>query len=177
MRSDFRARTNSIAVCLATSMRLAGAKSSASILLDMSMPSTMEMPSLCVSERADPMRGPAAATIHAPRHTLRSVTGRRAIQSRSAAATTTGATRPGRAGGRAGRSSGGELLGQATRPRGERHDIAVLGAAEGDAIELLQQVAQLGDGRSRPGALDHAETLVGVEREMRGGHRPRQRGA
>src|SRR5207253_8264783 len=36
MRSEVRARTNSIAVCLATSMRFAGAKSSACMLPEMS---------------------------------------------------------------------------------------------------------------------------------------------
>src|SRR5438552_3477768 len=64
-------------------MRFAGAKSSASMLLDMSMASTIEMPSLRLSLLAAPTRGPAAATIQAPRHALRSVTGSRATQRRS----------------------------------------------------------------------------------------------
>src|SRR5919201_374328 len=175
MRSDVRARTNSIAVCLATSMRLAGAKSSASMLLDMSMARTIEMPSLWLSDRADPRRGPAAATIHAPRHTLRSVTGSRAIHRRSAAPTTA-AARPVRRAGRVGRSSGRELLGQAPRPRGQARDIRALGAGEGDAIELLQHVPQLAYARLGPRPLDHGETLVGVEGGMRRRHRPRERG-
>src|SRR5467141_234873 len=85
MRSDVRARTNSIAVCLATSMRFAGAKSSACILPEISTASTMEIPSLRDSLRAAPIRGPAAAMIQAPRQALRSVTGRRATHRRSAA--------------------------------------------------------------------------------------------
>jgi len=85
IRSDVRACTKSIAVCFATSIRFAGAKSSDSMLLDTSMHSTIEIPSPRVARRADPSRGPAAAMIQAARHTLRSVTGRRAIQRRSAA--------------------------------------------------------------------------------------------
>src|SRR5256885_9685608 len=69
MRSDFRARTKSIAVCLATSMRLAGAKSSDSMLLERSIASTIEIPSLRAWARADPTRGPAAATIRSEEHT------------------------------------------------------------------------------------------------------------
>src|SRR5436309_11060 len=70
MRSDLRARTNSIAVCFATSMRFAGAKSSACMLPEISTASTMEMPSLRISLCAAPTRGPAAATIHAPGQAL-----------------------------------------------------------------------------------------------------------
>src|ERR1041384_3199045 len=54
MRSEVRARTNSIAVCLATSMRFAGAKSSACMLPEMSTASTLDIPSLRGSLRAAP---------------------------------------------------------------------------------------------------------------------------
>src|SRR5207248_1291988 len=69
-----------------------------------------------------------------------------------------------------------QLLGQAPRPRRQRRDIGPLDAGEGDAIELLQHVAQLAQARSGPRPLHHAETLVRIERGMRRGHRPRQRG-
>ena len=83
IRSEDRARTNSVAVRRATSSRLAGEKSSASMLLEISTANTIEIPSLRSSARADPRRGPAAATIHAARQTDRSEAGRRAIHNRS----------------------------------------------------------------------------------------------
>ena len=49
----------------------------------MSMARTIEIPSLRSSARAEPSRGPAAPMIQAARHSERSETGRRAIQTRS----------------------------------------------------------------------------------------------
>src|ERR1700675_89614 len=60
MRSELRARTKSIAVCFATSMRLDGAKSSDSMLLDTSTHSTIEIPSVRTSVRAAPRRRPVS---------------------------------------------------------------------------------------------------------------------
>src|SRR6267143_390409 len=64
MRSEERARTNSVAVRRATSSRLAGEKSSASMLLEISRARTIEIPSLRSSARADPRRGPAERGTH-----------------------------------------------------------------------------------------------------------------
>src|ERR1044072_9444541 len=58
MRSEDRARTNSVAVRRATSSRLAGEKSSASMLLEISTASTIEIPSLGSSARAPPRARP-----------------------------------------------------------------------------------------------------------------------
>src|SRR5881409_3280261 len=153
MRSDFRARTKSIAVCLATSMRLAGAKSSDSMLLERSIASTIEIPSLRAWARADPTRGPAAATIQAPRHRLRSVTGSRATHRRSLTPaagpagehgpTTTAAARRAQVIATAGRSSRRDLLREAARHLREPRQVGPVGRSEGDAVELLEQGTQL----------------------------------
>src|SRR6266705_3287273 len=151
MRSDRRARTKSIAVALATSIRFAGAKSSASMLLDRSTHSTIEMPSLRASILAEPSRGPAAAKTQAPRQTLRSVTGSRAIQSRSAVAA-------------AGRTS---LI--RTRPHGQRCHVRAVGRRELHAVELLQRGAQLAQRGVGARPLYGRQALGRAEREVRSG--------
>ncbi len=61
MRSAVRPRMKPTACRLATSSRFDGAKSSASMLLEMSMVMTMAMPSCFISTVSPPIRGPAAA--------------------------------------------------------------------------------------------------------------------
>ena len=76
MRSALRPLMNAMACCFATSIRLLGAKSSASMLLEMSIAITIAMPSFFTSTCAPPMRGPAAAMIHATNASSRQASGR-----------------------------------------------------------------------------------------------------
>jgi hypothetical protein len=75
IRSNSRAAMKEMDCSLATSSRLEGAKSSASIELETSTASTIAMPSLVVSSDEIPYSGPAAAMIHAARVSVRRAAG------------------------------------------------------------------------------------------------------
>ena len=74
---------NATACRCATASRLDGAKSSASMLLEMSMVMTIAIPSCFTSTVSPPIRGPAAARIRAVRLTARSTGGSATHQRRA----------------------------------------------------------------------------------------------
>jgi len=80
IRSAVRPRMNETACIFATSIRLEGAKSSASMLLEISIAITIEMPSRFSSTVVPPIRGPAAAMIQAASARARAPGGIRANQ-------------------------------------------------------------------------------------------------